>query len=184
VKFRILAAVTVSAALALSLSGAEAATPVMDGKKVKVITIKGTGGQQLNDKDYASIGGPERVDCQPPRCSKTKFVYKPAKGVRGGLLLTATWSKPVNDFDLYLGVLDKRGNVLEVANCGGALSTNEKVYAAPGELKSGSTYVMIVDHYRSLNEAYTAKIEITVPNPIKTTGPAKVDELAFVNCTL
>jgi hypothetical protein len=86
--------------------------------------------------------------------------------------------------DLYLAVLDKRGNPTQVGSCGGSASTAEKVYLAPSELKSGSTYVMVVDYYRSLNETMTAKVEINVPSTIKTTVPAKADDVALLNCSL
>ncbi|MCW2545115.1 MAG: hypothetical protein JWM40_2667 [Frankiales bacterium] len=181
-KLRLLTAVTLAGALLLSISGAEAATPVMDGKKVKVLKLVGQGGLQSNDKDLVLTGG-ERVACQPPRCSKLTFVYKPAKGVAGGLMLTANWGNPLSDIDLYLGEVSKRGVVTQLGSCGGSASTSEKVYVGRSFLKAGKTYVMIVDYYRSINETVNAKVEINVPSTITNTLPAAVDALAFFNCT-
>ena len=184
-KFRVLTAVALAGALVLSISGAEAATPVMDGKKVKVLKLHADGGTQAHDTDLV-LGLVNDVDhnlCSPPRCAKLKFVYKPAKGAKGGLMITAKWSKQVlTDYDLYVYELDKRGNGTQAGNCGGGTGSSEKVYLAPSNLHSGKTYVVVVDFFRSIADAVDATVEMGVPTTIPTTVPAAVDELNPVNC--
>jgi hypothetical protein len=183
VKIRLIASAAVAAALALSMSGAEAATPTMDGKKVKALTMVGKGGLQTNDKDLV-IDNPDRVGCTGARCGKLKFIYKPAKGVRGGLMLTSTWTNPLSDIDLYLARVEKNGTLTDVAHCGGSAGTKEKVYVAPALLSSGRTYVMVADYYRSINDTVTSKVEINVPTTIKQTMPSAADGPTYFNCTL
>ncbi len=181
-KFRILTAAALTGALVLSISGAEAASPVMDGKKVKALKLVGKGGLQSNDKDFV-LTSSERVDCKPPRCSILTFVYKPAKGVAGGLMLTANWGSPLSDIDLYLAEVSARGARTQAGVCGGSAGTTEKVYVGRSNLKSGKTYMLIVDYYRSINETVNAKVEINVPTTITNTVPAAAEAKTYYNCT-
>jgi hypothetical protein len=186
-KIRVAAAIAAIAALVLSTSGADAGTPTMDGKKVKVLNFTANGGTQDHDSDAATalLSSPDRSTCDPSRCVKVKFVYKPAKGAKGGLMITATWGKAaLSDYDLYLFELDKRGNGTDVGHCGGAGTASEKVYAPPASLHSGRTYLVVVDFFRSVSDAVTGKIEMGVPSSMKSTVPAKADEAAYpINCT-
>jgi len=184
-KLRLVTAVALSAGLFLSVSGAEAATPTMDGKKLKAINVTAKATLQSNDKDFVVPGGPERVDCKAPRCSKTSFVYKPAKGVKGGLLLTATWANTASDIDLYLAVVNPNKSLTQVGACGASAGTSEKVYVPPSTLRSGKTYIMVIDFYRTNAEVVKGKVEINVSNSTKTTVPAKAeDALISINCGL
>jgi hypothetical protein len=183
VRIRLLLSGTLAAALALSVSGAEAATPTMDGKKVKLLRVSATSGVEEHDVDLVASSG-EPVECGKPRCVRLPFVYKPAAGVKGGLLFTATWKTPGTDVDLFVGEVDKRGGTTEIASCASSGPPSEKVYLAPSQLRSGRTYVMVLDFFRAVNEKVEGKVEINVPNSVKTTVPAKVDDLKKVNCTL
>lgn len=184
-KIRLVTAAAVIGALVLSISGAQAAPPVMDGKKVKVLKLHADGGTQDHDSDLVTgqVSTPDYSLCTPPKCAKLTFVYKPAKGAKGGLLFTATWGKPISDYDLYVYELDKRGNGTRSGTCGGGIGTSEKVYLAPSNLHAGKTYVLIVNFFRSIADAVDAKIEMGVPSTIATTVPATVDSLEAINCT-
>ncbi|MCW2545114.1 MAG: hypothetical protein JWM40_2666 [Frankiales bacterium] len=183
-KIRLVTALALVGALALSVSGAQAATPTMDGKKVKVLKLHADGGTQVHDTDLITglVSAADHNLCSPPRCAKLKFVYKPAKGAKGGLMFTASWGKPITDYDLYVYELDKRGNGTEAGTCGGGIGTSEKVYLAPSNLHAGKTYVMVVDFFRSIADAVDAKVEMGVPSTITTTVPAAIDSLEAINC--
>ena len=166
-KIRAAAATALIGALVLSTSGAQAGTPTMDGKKVKVLTLNADGGTQDHDSDAVTglVGTVDKSQCPAPRCAKLKFIYQPAKGAKGGLMFTATWGKAyVDDYDLYLYELDKRGNGTRVGVCGGTGGNSEKIYMAPATLHSGKTYVFVVDFFRSVQDAVKAKVEMGVPS--------------------
>lgn len=185
-KIRLAAATAVIGALALSMSGAQAAAPVLDGKKVKVLTIKANGGLQDHDSNQVTgllSSSAETIDCAAPDCTRLTFVYKPAKGAKGGLLFSMTWGNVLSDFDLYVGEVGKRGTT-EIANCATAGPPSEKVYLPAASLKSGHTYAMVIYHFRSVNDVANAKVEMGVPDSIKTTLPRQADEKADLNCAL
>ncbi len=183
-KIRLITAAVVAAGLAVSVSGAQAATPTLDGKKVKSLSLTASGGAQSNDKDQVALESSDRLACAAPRCAKLTFTYAPAKGLSNAdLMFTATWANPASDIDLYVGELDKRGNATDIGHCGGTGTTSEKVFIPKSALKAGKTYVVVVDFFRSVNETATGKVEIGVPNSIKSTVPAAVDAALFpVNC--
>ena len=183
---RLVLATTALAAVALVVPTALAAPapPVMDGKKVKELVLKANGGLQDHDDDTASLESSDRVNCEKPRCEVLTFVYKPAKGVKDGLMFTATWTNPASDIDLYVAQVGKRGDRTDIGHCGGAATTSERVYIPASSLKPGKTYALIADMYRSVNEDVTAKVNFG-PNEVKTTVPAEADALVYpVNCTL
>lgn len=190
-KLRLIIATVVAGALALSVSGAQAARyPVMDGKKVKVLTMTGSGGVQDHDQEAAALSAPDYWQCSSSLCKKLFFVYQPAKGIKGGLMFTATWNQAVvDDIDLYVWDVAKNGSATDVGHCGGVGTASEKVYLAPEELRKGHTYVMMIRYFRSVNAVVNAKVEINVPSTIKETVPAKYDgqlpgTLYPINCTL
>ena len=186
-KVRLVTAATIAGALALSMSGAQAAPKVLDGKTLKVLEFTGNGGAQDNDKDYAqaATGSVDRSNCQAPRCGKLTFVYKPAKGVKGDLMFTLTWANPASDIDLYVAEIGKTGDATTIAQCGGTGTASEKVFLDSSTLKAGKTYALVADYYRSLNETVKGKVEIGVPSTVKATVPAAVDKAFLpVNCTL
>ena len=182
-KVRLALATALAGALLVSMSGAQAAPPVMDGKKVKVLTKKVVTGTTQNMTDFVFGFDPELCD-DPKHCVTIPFVYAPAKGIKGGLMFTATWTQQVSDFDLYVVQVDKKGNGVDVGHCGGSTFTSEKVYLAPAELKKNTKYVMVINQFRSVADTVTGKVEINVPSTVKTTVPAAVDDVAVVNCTL
>lgn len=180
---RLFTAGLLAGVLALSGSGAEAATPTLDGKKVKSLRVTATSGIEEHDSDLAGTGG-DPLECGKPRCVRLPFRYQPAKGIKGGLLFTATWRTPGTDIDLFVGEVDKKGRTTRVAACASSGPPSEKVYLAPAELRPGRTYVMVLDFFRAVNEPVVGTVEINVPNSVKTTVPAKVDDLRAINCTL
>lgn len=184
-KTRLLTAATLAGALALTLTGAEAATPTLDGKKVKVLTLKATASAQDHDSDFVTGSAgldPERVACTPPRCARLDFVYKPAKGVAGNILFEAKWTVPAEDMDLYVAEIDKYGDATELASCGASAGTSEKVFVDRSLLKAGHKYAMIVDFYRTANESVTATATMPATNTVKTTAPAQIDNVQKINC--
>ena len=184
-KFRLITAAALAGGLLLSISGAEAAAPVMDGKRVKTINLKANGGLQSYDKESATLNGPEAVDCKPPRCTRVPFVYKPAKGVKGGLMFSISWSNPASDFDLYVASVDAKGRNTEIASCAFMGTRSSKTYVAASTLRSGRTYVAVIGHFRSINDVATGKVELTPKNSVPTTIPAKADDaVAPMNCQL
>jgi hypothetical protein len=75
-----------------------------------------------------------------------------------------------------------------VDSCGGVGNTSEKVFVPAGVLRSGRTYVLVVDWYRSLNETAKAKVELG-GSTVKTTVPKQYDgqlpgTIFKVNCGL
>ena len=184
-KTRLIAAAGLAGALALALPSAQAGTAVLDGKKVQKLTLEASPTAQSNDKDLASLSGPERVACTAPRCARLPFVYKPAKGVTGNLAFVASWSIPAEDYDLYVAELAKDGSASEIAHCGAAAGTSEKIELAPDAFKAGKTYALIIDFYRSSG---TQKVTGTVSFPgsagVKSTVPAAVDSQQPINCSL
>ena len=185
-KTRLVSAAALVGALAVSLSGAQAAaTPVLDGKKVTTLSVEATPAAQSNDKDLASIDGPERVACSAPRCVRLPFVYKPAKGVKGNLAFSATWSVPAEDYDLYVAEIAKDGSATEIAHCGATVGTSEKIQLGTDAFKPGKTYALIIDFYRaSGSQKVTGKVSFPGSADLKTPVPAAVDELQPTNCGL
>lgn len=178
-ELRLVTALALTGALFLSVSGAQAGPPVMDGKKVKVLNYTANGGLADNTKDILV----DRELCTTT-CGKLAFVYKPAKGAKGGLMFTATWTNPLSDVDLFVAERAKNGALTILGSCQGTGGPSEKVYLAPNTLKSGKTYVMVMYFFRSINETFKGKVEMGVPSTIPTTVPEKVDALNHTNCTL
>lgn len=191
----------VLAGLVLSLSGAEAATKTMDGKKVKSLTITANGGAQDNDGwlvyDAVALAEegiedelPEQLhrvqpeDCtKPPLCANLDFIYKPAKGIKGGLMFTTTWANPASDIDIAVVQYEKDGSRTKLASCGGFGSATEKLYLAPSELKPGRKYALVIQFFRSFNETVTGKVQINVPSTMKSTFTLPVLGDPGLNCT-
>lgn len=188
---RLVLAATVAAGLALSTTGAQAATPVLDGKKTKVLTLKAVAGLQTHDADLpsADLEFPDRLNCGKATCATLDFIYKPAKGVKPvGLAFEASWSTPVGtDVDLYVGAVDKYGEATEVdgGHCGAAYGTHERIYLDKTNFKPGKKYRVVAYFYRTVNETVTTKVTFNGANAIPTTVPAEADELVYpINCGL
>lgn len=180
----ILSAAVLSAAAVALPSATAATTPVLDGKKVKKLSLSATSTAQDNDKDLVALSGPERVDCQQPRCVKLPFVYQPAKGVKGGLAFEISWTVPVSDMDLYVAQLGKDGNS-RIAACGASAGTSERIYLDGRELRPGKTYALIVDFYRTPGEAVTGSVTFPGRNQVKTTAPSALESAGIpINCGL
>lgn len=190
-KVRLATATVLMGLLAVSTAGAQAATPVLDGKKVKVLTLTASGGTQDHDTDMVTDlakdptgPSPDRTQCAAPRCGKLRFTYKPAKGVKGDLMFTLNWTNQASDMDLYVAEVAKDGSLSDIGHCGGVGGTSEKVFLPASSLKSGKSYVLVADFFRSVNDTVTGKVQIGAPSTVKTTVPAQVDGLVYpFNCT-
>jgi hypothetical protein len=181
VRARLTVATALAGALLVSVSGADAAPPVIDGKKVKVLTKTVKGGTQQSMQDLAF----DATLCAAPRCAVLPFVYKPAKGAKTGLMFTATWTNPLSDLDLSVVEVGKNRTESVIASCGAGTygSTKERVYLSGRELRAGGQYRMVVDFWRSIDETVTEKVQIGVPNDIPAPVPAAVNDLRTYNCT-
>jgi hypothetical protein len=181
---RLVLAPALAAGLLLATAGAEAATPTLDGKKTKKLTFVDDGGAQSNDAwtvyDLAQEGDlgdslPDQLrrvdpaDCQAPLCGVHEFVYKPAKGVKGGIMVTTTWANPVSDADISFMQIEKDGSRTEIGSCGFTGQPHEKIYVEPSALKAGKKYAVVVMFFRSAAETFTTEAEINVPSTIKST---------------
>jgi hypothetical protein len=189
-KIRLISLGAISVALAMTVSSAQAATPTLDGKKVKTLTLTAAVGAQSHDSDLATdlaknpLGGsPDRARCTAPRCSALTFVYKPAKGVTGDVGFKLSWGTPASDFDLYVAEV-VRGERTTIASCGTSGGTSETVIVPASDLKAGHTYALVADHYRSAADKITSTV--TFPNTfsVKTTAPAALEAYQKVNCGL
>jgi len=153
-----------AAAIAATTLPASAATPVLDGKKVKTLTFHGTATPQDNDIDVvtdnaAPAGLPVRPDdymhCPASRCFTWKFVYKPAKGVKKGpISIKLSWTYPAEDFDLY--TFDSKYG--DTGYCAASAGTTETVTIDPAV--PGHTYYVVVDQYRSVPDTVTATVKL------------------------
>ncbi|MBV9098753.1 MAG: hypothetical protein JO079_11915 [Frankiaceae bacterium] len=151
-RVRLFTAAAAAAVLAATVP-AHAATPTLDGKKVKTLTFTGTATPQTHDTDLAGdqaganpAGGrpADYTHCPASRCFTWKFVYKPAKGVRPGpVSVKLSWTLPVEDFDLY--VFDAKFG--DVGHCGASAGTSETVTIDPAT--PGHTYLIVADEYRA-----------------------------------
>ena len=185
-RVRLLTAIGIAAAVcsAVPSSAAESKPVVLDGAKVKEITLVGQGSAQFHDADLVALDGPERVDCKAPRCAFVDFVYKPAAGVKGDVAAVVEWTAPASDIDLYIAKVGKNGNT-DIVHCGGSAGTRERVFAEAKSFKAGETYRLIIDFYRAAAETATAKLKMPGANEIKGTVPDEGFGLSqSVNCTL
>ena len=184
-RHRLVLAAAALGGLALLVPSATAASKpvILDGKKVKVIKIAADAPMQSNDASLASddATGYDRYQCEAPRCAVAPFVYSPAKGVKADIAMTLTWGNIASDFDLYLMQIDKTGRT-KLLNCGGFYGTSEKIFIPAGTLKSGKTYAMLVDFYRTPGEKITAELTMPGKDTTAKTVPANVDDLTNLNC--
>jgi hypothetical protein len=188
-KIRLIGVGAVSVALALTVTSAEAATPTLDGKKVKTLSLTTAAGVQDHDTDLITDAaknpagaGPDRAICQAPRCSALTFLYKPAKGVPAAPVgFKIAWGTPGDDFDLYVAEVT-RGERSTLAKCGATAGTSETVIVPAGTLKAGHTYALVADHYRSVSDKVTATVSFPNTFSAKTTVPAAADAFGPVNC--
>jgi hypothetical protein len=188
VRKRLVLTAAAFSAFALAAPGALASsTPVLDGKKVTKLTLAASGGLQDHDDDNTQLlASVDRANCAPPRCAVLKFVYKPAKGVQGDTLYTIKWTNPASDMDLYVAAVDKKGEMSEVGatHCGGGAGTSEKVFVPAGTLKSGKTYALVADFFRSVNDNVTGTVEMPASDFARPV-PAQADGALYpINCTL
>ncbi|MFN2540128.1 MAG: hypothetical protein ABR549_18525 [Mycobacteriales bacterium] len=180
-------AIAVLGSVALANAGAQAAgPPTLDGKKTKTLSATFSPKAQDNDKDFFGTSS-DRTECSPDRCGRLPFVFKPAKGMKGNIAFTVTWSVPGEDFDLYVAQIAKDGSYSELTSCGAGAGTSEKVLLSSRDLTSGRKYALVVDFYRATG---AGKVTGTVSFPgtgnIKTTVPAAAETAAGtkVNCGL
>jgi hypothetical protein len=168
------------AALVLSVSvpSNAASTPVLDGKRVKKITAKGSGGLQEHDDDAANSNN--RADCKMPRCFRIDFIYAPAKGVSGNILFRINWTNPASDLDLY--VADAKNG--DKAHCGGVGGTGEQLVLPARSFKVGKKYSLVADFFRSVNDTVTATVEFPTKAVTGTTVPTEAEAVYPLNCVV
>lgn len=159
-----------------------AGTPTLDGKKVKKLTGKASGGLQDNDSDNVTEAAstPNRADCAMPRCYRLDFIWNPAKGVTGNVLFKIDWTSPASDFDLYVADA-KKG---QVASCGGVGGTGEAIVLRGKSLKVGRKYTLVADFFRSVNDTVTATVEFPTKAVTGTTVPTDAEAVVPINCAL
>ena len=188
-QIRFVATLAVAGGLVLSHTGAQAAgTPTLDGKKTKTLSTTFTPTPQSHDSDLITDqvkSSTDRTMCTAPRCGWMPFVFKPAKGVKGGMAFTITWSVPGEDIDLYVAEVAKDGSSGgEVAHCGASAGTSERIQLSSSDFKAGKKYALIADFYRSTGGKVTATIAFPGTTSIKTTAPSTVDGALPINCGL
>jgi hypothetical protein len=183
---RLVLAAAAFSAVALAVPAALASsTPVLDGKKTTKLTLNATAPMQDNDADLVTDSAThnDRMACGPARCAVLPFVYKPAKGVKGDVAFTLTWTVPASDFDLYVVSIGKDGRT-DMGHCAGSGGTSEKVFLTADNFKAGKTYGLLADFYRTPGEKVTGTVEMPGTNTIATTVPSAVDSIQGINCTL
>lgn len=188
-KFRLITAAAVSAALVVTVTAAHAATPVLDGKKLKTLSLTATAAVQDHDVESLvqlakdPLASPDLAQCAAPSCADLTFVYKPAKGVKADTGFSLSWTTPADDMDLYVAEVVK-GERSTVASCGGATGTSEKVVVPYGTLVSGHTYALVAYFYRSTGDTVKAQVSFPSTVAVKTTVPAGADKFGPVDCNL
>ena len=179
-----LGSIAVALACVTAAAGSSAAAgppPVLDGQRVRTLTLTMVSPSQTQVPDVVTSG--RALDCQRPRCSRLPFVYFPAPGVRSAIAFTVTWTSPLTDVDLYVAEADYvRGN-LPVAVCASkSSSTSEKIYFPAGFLRRGTEYVLIADVQRTVGDRVTSRVTMPGQNDASTTVPSTVDRAVPVNC--
>ena len=177
-RYRMIVAATVAAALAATMPAHAAGIKTLDGKKVKSLTFKDVvAAPSDNDADFVTSTG-DRTVCAPPRCAKFTFLYKPAKGVKTGpFSARISWTFPVEDYDLYI-VQDNAG---DVGHCGAAAGTSEVVVIT--DPVPGHKYTVVIDHYRTVPDTVTATVHFPATDKVATTVPQNIDSAEEpVNC--
>ena len=169
-RFRLAAAALVCGALALPHTASAAATPTLDGKKVKTLSTTFTPGSQDHDSEFVtgSLGGSDRVNCAAARCGTLPFTYLPAKGVKGDLVFSISWGTPGDDFDLYVVEYAKDGSRSQVATCGAFAGTSEKVVVPGSDLRRGKKYALLVDYYRVTSDKVAATVSFPGTGSVKS----------------
>lgn len=185
---RLVTTAVVLGALAAAHGSAQAATATLDGKKTKKLTATFSPAPQSHDSDLVTDAAKSNVDrttCAAPRCERLPFVFKPAKGVKGGMAFTVAWSVPGEDIDLYVAEIAKDGSSAgEVAHCGASAGTSERLQLSSSDFKPGKKYALIADFYRSTGGKVTATVTFPGTTAIKTTAPSTVDGVVPINCGL
>lgn len=154
-----------AAILAATAIPSNAGNPVVDGKRSKgfsftqaVTTQNNVAGDQagpLVKQAGQSYGG---IYCAPPRCYKKTFVFQPAKGVKGDMVVKAKWTNPVSDYDVYLYTSKSSKESDYVGACGGSASTGEVLVVPMSALKAGKTYVLVVNFQQSYADTVTGSL--------------------------
>jgi hypothetical protein len=115
------------------------------------------------------------VSCAPPRCYKKSFVFKPAKGVKGDIVVKAKWTTPGSDYDLYL-YPEKAAETGYLAACGGSASTGEVMVVPSSALKYGKTYVLVVNFQQAVNDKVTGSLKFPGTFTSKVAPAYQVDD--------
>ncbi|MDQ1710601.1 MAG: hypothetical protein QOE45_51 [Frankiaceae bacterium] len=146
-------------------------TVTLDGKKYKGFSVNMAVKDQNNvAPDFLgplvkqvgpTFGG---VACAPPRCYKKSFLFKPAAGVKGDLVVKAKWGTPASDYDLYL-YPQKAAEDGFIGYCGGSASSGEVMVVPFNKMKTGKIYTLVINFQQS----YQDKLSATLTFPSKWT---------------
>ena len=178
---RLLALAAVTFAAAAVVPSEAAAAPVLDGKRVKVVTRTVTAPAQQHDAENAALDLPDRLACAMPRCYRLDFVYAPAKGVTGDVLFAVRWASPAADVDLYVATWKNT----EVAHCGAVAGTGELLVLPAARFKPGRRYTLVADFFRAPSaEQVTARVELPATRAQGRTVPSNADTTRPPNCAL
>jgi len=180
---RLLVALGSAALLAATALPSHAGTPVVDGKKnkgwsfkVAVTTQNNLAGDQagpLVKQAGPSYGG---AACKPPRCYKQTFVFSPARGVKGDVVVKAKWATPASDYDLYLFPAKPSSETDYVGHCGGSASNGEVMVVPQSALRAGKSYVLVVNFQQSYNDTVTGSLAFPATFATKAAPAHTIDE--------
>ena len=162
---------------AVAAPHAQAGPPVLDGKKVKKLSVIAEAAPGAAAVDPT----PEQVaSCAPPACARIDFVYKPAKGVTSPLTVTERnfWAG-LGDEDIYL-MQDKT----VVASCTGTLSNARYISVPPSKLKPGATYTAVMYFSHEIGESTSMNVELpgTAQRESVTVDPANPFDYSVTMC--
>lgn len=176
------AAAATVVALSLLVAGSTSAIakppPVLDGVKVKKLSVI-----QEAPPGVATVDPtPEQVaSCEPPACARITFVFRPAKGVKDPLTVTErNFWVGLGDVDLYL----MQGKTV-VASCTGTLSNKRYLAVPQSELKPGATYSAVMYYSHEIGESTSMDVELPgapAPGPVEVDATAAFPEYSTTVC--
>lgn len=173
------AALAITAALAVPQASA-AGTPVLDGKKVKSLSIIQESGPAARGVDPTPA---QVAACKAPDCARLPFVYKPAKGVSASLSVTErNFYAGLGDADLYL----LQGSTV-IASCTGTFSNKRHITVPASALKPGATYTAVMFYSHSIGESTSMTVDLPgtkAPEPVVVDASKAFPEYSTTSCGL
>lgn len=135
-------------------------TPVLDGKKTTMVET-----HQSATRGAPAPSGPtdaQVLACKPAECDRMPFVFKPAKGVKSDLGLTAYWYWPESTrVDLFL----LSGNTI-LARCVDKVGNTRHLVYPAAKLRKGATYTALMYYsYSATNDDVHLQATLPTVNP-------------------